>query len=291
MVDTLIIPKSQVTPKAEKEKVLIIGYGRAGKRHAKIAKELGLDVCIYDPYIGKMDDWIDSDKVQISWNKDLALFANSNYAVIATPPDTHLNYIIDCNLAGLKILCEKPLCGLDQIQKIGQGNFLTGLMVAYNWRYHPIIIQLQKDHRPGNKYKFEFGKTRIDIPEWGLLLDHISHDLDIALFLTGQKLTVDYAHYFESQYLKSYKINLSNNTVSIVDTVYSYTTPRSDLIIRYIDDFHSEVFYLNPTDDMFYAMWQQFLSGNYKPNLMEAIKTQELVEEVNRYVQSDTHRR
>ena len=284
MVDTVVLSKEELTKLQldnRKQKVLIIGYGKAGKRHAKIAKELGLEVIAYDND-GRLNDWTDGKHTWIVKQFDYALSLNPDYAVICTPPETHIDYIIDCNLAGLKILCEKPLCDLGKVERMSKDEFITSLMLAYNWRYHPLINQLKSSHLPNYKYRFEFSKHRSPIPTWGLLLDNLSHDLDLARYITGQEFEVVEAQHYKTQYLESWKVNLSDQFY-IVDTVYAYSSPRVDLISRYVDDVLESTYPLEPDDTMFYSTWNRFLSGDYMPDLAEGIKTQQLIEQVDKF--------
>jgi predicted dehydrogenase len=81
-------------------KVLIVGYGSAGKRHAENAKALGHDVAIYDPPrgIGTWDESLDA-----------------NAAIIASPPHVHLRGLSLCTQANMPVLVEKPFCLPEQI--------------------------------------------------------------------------------------------------------------------------------------------------------------------------------
>jgi len=287
MVDTLVLSKEKMDElklSSRKQKVLIIGYGKAGKRHAKIAKELGLEVIPYD------NNWVDEQNTWIVKDFNYALSLNPDYAVICTPPETHLDYIMSVleYSSRTKILCEKPLCGINNIaieNSVRRLYFANDrLMIAYNWRYHPLINQLKSSHLPTYKYRFEFSKHRSPIPAWGLLLDHLSHDLDLARYITGNKFEVVEAQHYKTQYLESWKVNLSNQFF-ITDTVYAYSSPRVDLISRYVDDTLESTYPLEPDESMFYSMWERFLSGDYMPDLAEGIKTQELIEQVNKFAQ------
>jgi len=175
----------------------------------------------------------------------------------------------------------KPLCGL------GETNYNypnQNIMIAYNWRYHPLINQLKSSYLPNHKYRFEFSKHRSPVPTWGLLLDHLSHDLDLARYITGNKFEVVEAQHYKTQYLESWKVNLSDKFF-ITDTVYAYSSPRFDLVSRYIDDVLESTYPLEPDESMFYSMWERFLSGDYMPDLAEGIRTQELIEQVNKFAQ------
>jgi predicted dehydrogenase len=114
-----------------------------------------------------------------------ALDSGSHFdlAVIATPPDLHLAQIRQCLDTDLPVLCEKPLCGLgqlDQAKALLNHPHADKVMVAYNYRFHP---KLQGVRRIPTY--FTCWQDRV-LPEWGLLLDHCSHDLDILRQLCGE---------------------------------------------------------------------------------------------------------
>lgn len=115
-------------------KSLVIGYGSIGQRHARILKEIGLEVSIV------------SRRVQLEPNvyKDLQSAFKANvydYIVIANETVAHfdtLKQILNNNFTG-KILVEKPLFA--QMDSVNVDNSNT--FVAYNLRFHPLIKLLK----------------------------------------------------------------------------------------------------------------------------------------------------
>lgn len=247
------------------ESVLIIGYGRAGERHAKMAKEMGLETFAHDPFVFPHHAY---DLMVSFLDEGLA-----NSMVIATPPDSHLRYIrlaLDYNLP---VLCEKPLCALGQLAEarvlLDHPNAHKA-MIAYNWRYHPRLGQAQKSFSSG--LFLDCWQHRDNLPEWGLLLDHCSHDLDILRFVSTNEPEILSANYWEGKTLKTWTIKTTQG--GIRESVTDYATKRYANFYfapgRFIE--------LDPDPKMYTGMWQAFLRGDYRPGLDEAIKTQELLE-------------
>lgn len=174
-------------------KCLVIGYGSIGQRHARILKEIGLEVSIV------------SRRVQLEPNvyKDFQSAFQANvydYIVIANETVSHFNtlkQIRNNNFAG-KILVEKPLFA--QIESVNFNSSNT--YVAYNLRFHPLIKQLKTmlvDEQiiSVNAYAGQY------LPNWRLNADYtscysafrekgggvlrdLSHELDYLTNLFGE---------------------------------------------------------------------------------------------------------
>src|SRR5690242_10248165 len=80
-------------------RILVIGMGHAGKRHAANLTALGHEPLCYDPKTR------DSDVPSV----EAGLLFKPEAAVIATPPDRRMTAIAQCAAAGIPMLVEKPL--------------------------------------------------------------------------------------------------------------------------------------------------------------------------------------
>ena len=79
-------------------KVLIIGYGHAGKRHAANAEALGHEVVVHDPPLGREPAW------------------EADAAVVASPPWLHFTESLELLAKGIPALVEKPFCLPHQLE-------------------------------------------------------------------------------------------------------------------------------------------------------------------------------
>lgn len=242
---------------------LIIGYGRAGRRHNDMLKELGFEGLAYDPFVFPHDESL------------TAYLKSANFAVIATPPDLHLQQIRQCLDAGLPVLCEKPLCGLGKLEEAREllAHPNAGkVMIAHNYRYHPGLRHaVTSGYKP---FLMRCQQSRL-LPEWGLLLDHVSHDLDI-LRMFYPDFGIREAYHQKSNTLDVWTIF---GDAVVQEEVNTYVTER--IARLYCLDGH--IVDIDPDPAMFTAMWAAFLAGTYEPSLAEAIKTQELLEKCNDY--------
>lgn len=179
-------------------KTLIIGYGSIGQRHARILREMDLDVSIVSRRIHK-------NTVSYSDLREALLNNNFDYIVIANETAAHLNtlqQILSLGFLGT-ILVEKPL--FLNYKKLD--NTSNKVFVAYNLRFHPLleaVKSLLKDEvvisvnayvgqylptwRPNTDYSKGYSASS---EKGGGVLRDLSHELDYLTLLFGEwtKLT------------------------------------------------------------------------------------------------------
>ena len=99
--------------------ILIIGHGRAGKRHTELVHYLGHTPVLYDPkkyydFALQADPAEEIEILYLDRNqrglRGILTKRTFDLAVICTPPDLHLSQAQQCLDAGLHVLIEKPLC-------------------------------------------------------------------------------------------------------------------------------------------------------------------------------------
>lgn len=273
---------------------LIIGYGRAGKRHAKIAALYGYRVVAVDAYPQQSD-------VLVYASLDAAL-ANElvHLAVIATPPETHLAYLE--RLVGLQIptLCEKPLCGLGQLDQVARIKYYAGLDntplgLAYNYRYHSAVQSARSSFSKDNAISHYASQWR-ELPYWGLLLDHVSHSIDIVDYISGANNTrgVGIKHIDSTVYTpKDQRGNeriivtgelFTGNWFSLTEEIAS-ESPRA--VETTLHSGPSNICYpIDGAPTMFTDMWNDWLAyvDDCDPSLHQRIllnaRTQELLQDI-----------
>ena len=174
-------------------KIVIIGYGSIGKKHAKILSK-----------IFKIKDLIICTKKKLkkfnTINNLNQIKKRPDYVVISSPTSKHFEQLkfIEKNFRGVKVLVEKPLFNKYKKLNIKKNKVFIG----YNLRFHPIIKYIKKkiynkkiidikvicnsylpDWRKNRNYK----KTSSAINKLGggVILD-LSHELDLARWLFGE---------------------------------------------------------------------------------------------------------
>lgn len=253
-------------------KALVVGFGSAGRRHKRLLEQRGFDVRTVDPDPRK---GADLDNVKKAFGVGKQVF---DLAVVASPPDCHpehLRILVDAGVP--KILCEKPLCGWDQMDDVVDH---PSIRVAYNYRYHPLIAaSLGADVNQDWFLISILGRNRI--PPWGFLLDHVSHDFDIMFWKAGL-VAVKSARWMEFGPVFGWWIQgetVTGKAVRILDLV-SLIPGFRRLVTIHRSDRHAR--WVTNSQAMFARMMDSVLCG-YRwatrlPTIQEALRVQELLE-------------
>ena len=181
-------------------KLGIIGLGRIGILFAKVIlqKFPTVDIVAFSPRRQKrFAALIKSSRIQFSssWTSFVKNQTLDGY-IIASPSDTHFDYIKQLANKGKPIFCEKPLDlslqKINAIQKIIERNNIP-LAVGFNRRFDPEIIQIKKEIKSGTVGVPHIIKITSRDPgpppveflksSGGIFLDMIIHDFDMSRFL------------------------------------------------------------------------------------------------------------
>jgi predicted dehydrogenase len=171
-------------------RVLVIGYGSIGRRHARILEELGCEVAVVSRR--QLEDIEGFADVTAAVKK-----FRPNYVVVANETSAHPGTVGELAASGFsgKLLIEKPLGGA-----MPRHDFSL-CAVAYNLRFHPALVELAAalanetiiamqvycgqylpDWRPGTDYRQSYSA---DPARGGGVLRDLSHELDYVLWLGG----------------------------------------------------------------------------------------------------------
>jgi predicted dehydrogenase len=175
------------------QRVLVIGYGSIGVRHARLLNELGCHVAI----VSRRE--VDFPLAYFGLAEAIAA-EHPDYVVIANETSQHrqtLSALAQLGYTGT-VLVEKPLFSnwkdfsLLPFRKI---------FVAYNLRFHPVIKRLRSllegeqilsvqayvgqylpDWRPGSDYRTSYSASA---KQGGGVIRDLSHELDYLIWLLG----------------------------------------------------------------------------------------------------------
>ena len=268
-------------------KVLIVGYGRAGTRHATMLRKIlsSIEIVAVDPFVTHEDVLFFDLKDALDNNR------RYDFSVICTPPDQHINDIRVCLDRGIKvIMCEKPICGLGQIKEAEDLGDVP-VMVAYNYRFHQEVARaLKRTQQPGKKWQCFSDQQRTVWPNWEFVVDHTGHTFDL-LHILADSMTVDSAvqltHRTDDGYKAGTTLWIQGKTadgtkVEIADCVRKYPVERRAWI-------NGPCGYLDMTKNagMFERLWASFFSAlskreKFAINVKEALVAQRLIEDTNR---------
>lgn len=169
---------------------LVIGYGSAGRRHARLLKALGCRVAVVSGMA------IDECESFSSIGEALAAH-RPHYVVVANETAAHVPTVAVLAAVGFhgRLLVEKPLGGA-----CDAAPFATAA-VGYNMRFHPVLTALGEalageeaiaahiycgqylpNWRPGTDYRASYSA---EAARGGGVLRDLSHELDMLLWLFG----------------------------------------------------------------------------------------------------------
>jgi len=189
-------------------KILIVGYGSAGRRHARNLGALG---CRHLLFLrsGRPNTMDDLPPGEVVTTLAQALDREPLAAVIATPTALHLQTALPLAAEGCHLLIEKPLASdrelaacTELVHLARQRKLVT--MVGYQFRFHPMLRELRAGLQEGRLGELigaraEWGEY---LPEWhpwedyresyaaradlggGVLLT-LSHPIDYLAWLFG----------------------------------------------------------------------------------------------------------
>jgi predicted dehydrogenase len=138
-------------------KLLLVGLGGIGQRHARNLRALYGDRCELIAYRVRRDSPVLNDSLSIDQNHEsieerygirshetleAALQEGPNAAIICNPSSMHASVALSAARAGCHLLIEKPvshtLDQLDELAEVVRKNSLV-CMVAYQLRFHPCL--------------------------------------------------------------------------------------------------------------------------------------------------------
>lgn len=264
---------------------LIVGYGRAGQRHWQTLNYLfpNITIVTVDPVVPASFDYL-----------EYALYYQNisfDCAVICTPPAAHLEQIVMCLDRQIPVMCEKPLCDIGQMTEALNvatrhplAEFVT---VAYNYRYHALVKDrglTQTNGHDSTYWYLECYQHRTELPEWGLLLDHLSHDVDILCWYSQKRPLVEKVTHTRSAHGEEYNVTgwLGDRRFEISEMVnFRDTIPRRARLTT--PNGWADIF---ADQRMYQDMWLDFDSriSRGEPgaiSLDEAIRVQEILEEID----------
>lgn len=175
-------------------KIGLIGIGNMGGNHIRVLSILKSVDCkfIYD---------LDKDKLE-SYSKKYLIKASENLEddlktieaiIIASPTHTHFHYITLCSKYVKNIFVEKPLTdSLEntlKIQDLAKKNNLN-IQIGFIERFNPAVIELKKVLELYSKNIINIDFTRANkissrIKDVDVIMDLMTHDIDLALYLNG----------------------------------------------------------------------------------------------------------
>jgi predicted dehydrogenase len=227
-------------------KVLVIGYGSIGARHARILKELGHEVAVVSQH---------GTEEHYAYTGLAAAFQHGqpDYVVITNRTFQHystLEELVNLNFFG-NVMIEKPL--FHRLLPIPSHQF-RNVVVAYNLRFHPLLQRLKAllnnqkiltahayvgqylpDWRPGQDYQTGYSTKKA---EGGGVLRDLSHEMDYLIWLLGSwsRVVAVGGHYSklagDSDDVFGLLIEMKKCPITMLHLNYLDRIPRREVIVN-----------------------------------------------------------
>lgn len=124
------------------ERLLVVGLGSIGRRHARIVHEIFPDVQIVALRRRGKSEPVPPEVGGCVMSLEEALEFRPQAAVVANPASSHLDVALPLAEAGIHLLIEKPIshtsCGVAELIALCEARGLT-LITGYNLRYLPSL--------------------------------------------------------------------------------------------------------------------------------------------------------
>jgi len=191
-------------------KILVVGCGSIGRRHALNARHLGKEVVLCDIDKKRMHRFAKKEKFPVFYGdlKDAIRKSRPKAAIVATPTSMHLEHAVTLVSEGIHVMMEKPLAvslkGIRRLETLIKKNDIT-FMMAHSFRFHEglaVLKKLLERKAIGEVYHAQIMNGWY-LPDWhidedyrkgysarekaggGVLLTNMSHILDISRWLFG----------------------------------------------------------------------------------------------------------
>ena len=209
------------------ERALIVGLGSIGKRHVRIVRELFPKINITVLRHNQCDEnntGVDSCVTTI----EDAIDRKPQVAIIANPATMHLEVAMQLAKNNIHLLIEKPIAissqGVQELINLCEQKQLV-LMTAYNLRFMPSLMELQKQLQKNKIGRIFSIKSEVgqNLPSWrpdqdyrksvsaqkklgGGVLSELSHEIDYISWIFGP-----------IEWVKSHISKVSNLEVDVED--------------------------------------------------------------------------
>lgn len=262
-------------------KILFIGLGSAGMRHANLIYKHFPQYGLYALRSGKSDNQLPFVADLNDWNQVKAI--HPDIAFICSPTYRHVGDAYECADLGMDLFIEKPLDavldGIPALLSIVERKKLTAY-IAYPFRFHEGIL-----HIKGQDYQGEVEITCCtDVAQWGKqsysfdrkkgggVLLELSHEIDLAEFLFGKIVNIEtiYLGHIGNRDIEDIAILKAihlNGRQTCLGLLFGYNTGIHCRSIRIGDN----SFYYQATEEMYLDQLKYFFNNIDNPYLINNI--------------------
>lgn len=164
-------------------RILIVGMGSIGRRHAHTLSQLGHTLISYEPTAAHQ-------------SYAHALHANPDAVLICSPPECHYEQARLALQLGLRVFCEKPLTvrATDALDLVQLAHPPECLAVGYMLRAHPRLRHWPIQQWHTGTITCHWRRPTPATYSWPGVLWETSHELDAGLYIFGAVESVRVLH-------------------------------------------------------------------------------------------------
>lgn len=235
-------------------KVLVVGTGSIGLRHARLCKEradLTVECC--DSRAAGLEEARSTLGDVRCWSSlDDALATSPDIVVVATPHEYHEPVAVAAMKAGAHVLCEKPMSHTaEAAAHMLRVQRETGrvLRIGYNMHFHPAVRRLKElvddgtvgtpalaRYVVGSYFTLECSRSRHQRDLFGAIIMDYAHGLDLLLWLLKRTPAGVYARGIQAG-----DVELTSNP-NVLSAIFDYKEPLlSEVQINYLTKPQSDV--------------------------------------------------
>lgn len=232
-------------------KLLVVGCGSIGRRHARNAQKLGAEIILCDTNEARMCE-IGSEVGAVECFTDYeqaAKYSGARAAIVATPSNFHIPPAQALIAAGMHILMEKPLCAeLSEAVAFREVVRRSGLvlMMAHTYRFRSEWLEIKRilDSQPlGRVYSAE-SMGGWYLPDWHIF-EKYQHEYAAQKKLGGGALLTSLSHFFDVvswlfgdiQRIAGAQMRLSDLDIDVDDSVTCVLRTTSGVAVTLVEDF------------------------------------------------------
>lgn len=190
---------------AVKKKIVVVGLGSIGKRHARLLKaRADTEVMLCEPHAENLAQaQQELGPLPSMATFEAAVASHPDMLLIATPHSLHADQTIQALKLGIPVLCEKPMAdSLAAARRMVEANERTGtlLSIAFMLHFHPGVRRLKQLIDSGElgaiiSVRWSVGtyvtlvnsKSRYQRDLRGALLMDYAHQPDLIHYLLGKR--------------------------------------------------------------------------------------------------------
>jgi len=176
-------------------KFCVIGLGRMGRRHLRVAKNLGFDIVgVFDPLpesirLAKEEEGI-SDDIVFDSVEAMLMAPKPEAIVIASTAPSHCKYVREAAKSGVRyILCEKPMAiSIDECNQMIAACTEHGASLAINHQMQFMEQYTRVKHLINSPEMGELRSITVAGSNFGLAMNAV-HYFEMFRYLTGEEIS------------------------------------------------------------------------------------------------------